>query len=212
MNLKNEKEKLRQYMWDLLFNNELSLRSNGDYNKIPNFKGADFAAKRLSQTIEWDKSKIIFSSPDSAQIPVRKYALIDGKILIMATPKIQEGYLILNPETINNYDFASTIDGAYEYGKFIKDLPKIDLVVEGSVCVDKLGHRLGKGGGYGDIEISYLIENKCINKDTPIVTTIHPLQLVSNVPTQEHDQKINMIVTINEVIRVNQDPTIDIVK
>lgn len=211
MNL-NSKEELRREIWDLLFNEKISLRDNGDYNKIPNFKGADIAAKRLSQTIEWDQSKIIFSSPDSAQIPLRKYALNDEKILIMATPKIKDGYLIMNPKNIDNPNFAATIDGAYEYGKFITDLPKIDLVVEGSVCVDKLGHRLGKGGGYGDMEISYLIENKCITEDTPIATTIHPLQIVPMVPTEKHDQKINMIVTINEVIRVNQNINIDIVK
>ena len=212
MSLKNEKEDLRLYIWNLLFSKQISYRHNGDYNKIPNFKGSNLAAKRLSQTIEWDTSNIIFSSPDSAQIPIREYALKDKKILIMATPKIKDGYLILNPENIDDYKLAATIDGAYKYGKFIKDLPEIDLVVEGSVCVDKLGHRLGKGGGYGDMEISYLIENKHINKDTPIATTIHPLQLVPNVPTEKHDQKINMIASINEVIRINQDINIDIVK
>jgi 5-formyltetrahydrofolate cyclo-ligase len=212
MNL-NTKEKLRQEIWDLLFNKKISLRNNGDYNKIPNFKGSDLAAKRLSQTIEWDESNVIFSSPDSAQIPLRKYALNDGKTLIMATPKIKNGYLIMNPENIDNHEFAATIDGAYKYGEFINELPKIDLVVEGSVCVDKLGHRLGKGGGYGDMEISYLIKNKCITENTPIATTIHPLQIVPIVPTEEHDQKINMIVTINEVIRVNQNiNNINIVK
>lgn len=212
MTLKSEKENLRMQMWDILFNKKISKRSNGDYNKIPNFKGSNFAAKKLSQTIEWDKSNIIFCSPDSAQIPVREYALKDKKLLVMATPKIKDGYILLNPNNIDDYNIASTIEGAYKYGKFINDLPKIDLVVEGSVCVDKLGHRLGKGGGYGDKEISYLIKNDYITPNTPIATTIHPLQIISNVPTEKHDQNINMIVTINEVIRVNHNINGHIVK
>ena len=205
MTTKIKKEELRTYMWNLLFNKKLSNRINGDYNKIPNFKGSELAAKRLSQTIEWDKSNVIFCSPDSAQIPVRKCALTDKKLLIMATPKIKDGYILLDPKNIDEYDLASTIDGAYTYGEFINKLPEIDLVVEGSVCVDKKGHRLGKGGGYGDKEINYLIENNYIKKDTTIATTIHPMQLVSNVPTEKHDEKINMIVTTNEVIRINQN-------
>ena len=130
----------------------------------------------------------------------------------MATPKLKDGYILLNPNNIDDYNIASTIKGAYKYGKFINDLPKIDLVVEGSVCVDKSGHRLGKGGGYGDKEISYLIKNDYITTNTPIATTIHPIQIISNVPTEKHDQKINMIVTINEVIRINRNINGHIVK
>lgn len=67
--------------------------------------------------------------------------------------------------------------------------------------MDMNGNRLGKGGVYADKEISELINQKSANKQTPMVTTIHPLQIVSNVPVEIHDQKINMIVTPNEVIR-----------
>ncbi len=212
MNIQIEKENLRKHIWDLLFKEKISYRVNGDYNKIPNFKGSDFAAKRLSQTIEWDESKVIFCSPDSAQIPVREYALKDKKTLIMASPKIKDGYILLNHEDIDDLSIASTIEGSYKYGKFDMNLPKIDLVVEGSVCVDKLGHRLGKGGGYGDREIDYLMKNEYISTNTPIVTTIHPLQLVFKVPTEKHDKNINMIVTINKVIRIKQNFKGDFVK
>ncbi|MDO9045974.1 MAG: hypothetical protein Q7U35_11850 [Methanobacteriaceae archaeon] len=51
-----------------------------------------------------------------------------------------------------------------------------------------------------------------MNEQTPMVTTIHPLQIVSNVPVEIHDQKINMIVTPNEVIRLLLDPKIALVK
>jgi 5-formyltetrahydrofolate cyclo-ligase len=51
--------------------------------------------------------------------------------------------------------FASTIRGAFQYGKNVdaQDIPKPDLIVEGSVGVDMRGHRLGKGHGYGNVEI-----------------------------------------------------------
>jgi 5-formyltetrahydrofolate cyclo-ligase len=71
---------------------------------------------------------------------------------------------------------------------------------------------LGKGGGFGDREINHLFKEKSIKTSTPIVTTIHPQQILPKVPVESHDQKINMIVTPNEVIRIFQDPKVITVK
>lgn len=76
------------------------------------------------------------------------------------------------------------------------------MVVEGSVAVDKKGNRIGKGKGFGDIEIQDLLNRKLIDNSTPQVTTIHPLQLVDYVIMDKHDKKLNMIVTTDEVFRV----------
>lgn len=209
-----EKENLRNQIWDLIKENGISKRPQGDYGRIPDFKGAKIAAERLSRTIEWANSEIIFCSPDSAQKHVRELALKHNKDLIMATPKIEQGYLLIKGEFMENSEekIASTIKGAFKYGKQISKIPKVDMVVEGSVAVDMNGNRLGKGGGYADKEISELINQKSVNTQTPIVTTIHPLQIVNKVPLEIHDQKINMIVTPSEVIRLLLDPKIALVK
>lgn len=209
-----EKENLRNHIWDLINENRISKRPEGDYGRIPNFKGAKIAAERLSRTIEWINSKVIFCSPDSAQKHIRELALNHDKELIMATPKLEHGYLLIEGESLkkNNEEIASTIRGAFEYGKSISKIPHVDMVIEGSVAVDMNGNRLGKGGGYADKEIYELLNQKSVNKQTPIVTTIHPLQIVSNVPVEIHDQKINMIITPNDVIRLLLDPNIALVK
>ena len=89
MTLKEEKEQVRKSIYDKLFKEGQSLRPNGDYGKIPDFKWADIAAELLSTTGEWKNSKTIFCSPDSAQIPVRYLALKDNKNLIMASIQIK---------------------------------------------------------------------------------------------------------------------------
>jgi 5-formyltetrahydrofolate cyclo-ligase len=71
------------------------------------------------------------------------------------------------------------------------------------VAVDRKGNRLGKGGGYGDQEISHLLKVKAIDEGTPRATTVHDSQLVEKVPTEAHDQKLNLIVTPHRVIRIN---------
>jgi 5-formyltetrahydrofolate cyclo-ligase len=197
-----EKKKLRYNIWDTLEFKKLSTQKQ-PHGRIPDFIGSTAAAKMLRSTEEWNSSKIIFSSPDSAQKKVREFALKDEKLLIMASPKLKNGYIILNPFDVKgNEKEASTINGAFKYGNQLEKFPKVDLVIEGSVAVDIKGNRLGKGGGYGDVELNHLFEENSINKDTPIVTTVHEIQIVDNVPTEVHDQKINMIVTPKRVIRI----------
>lgn len=199
-----DKERLRNSIWNTLENNNLSISPKPPYGRIPNFVGSTEAAEMLRSTEEWRNSEVIFSSPDSAQKKVREFALLDKKILIMASPKLKDGFFLIDPYSVRgNEETASTINGAFKFGKKIHEFPKVDLVVEGSVAVDKSGNRLGKGGGYGDREISELLSKKAIIISTPVVTTIHEIQIVDNVPIEEHDQKINMIVTPEQVIRVN---------
>jgi 5-formyltetrahydrofolate cyclo-ligase len=95
--------------------------------------------------------------------------------------------------------FASTIKGAFKFGVATQDFPKPDLIVEGSVAVDLRGHRLGKGGGYGDVEIATL---KRMFGEIPIVTTVHDIQVVENVPFEEKDEKVSILVTPTRVIRI----------
>ena len=77
----------------------------------------------------------------------------------------------------------------------------MDLVVVGSVAVNRRGTRLGKGAGYSDIEIALLQEAGRIGPSTVIVTTVHPLQVIDEpIPETEHDFSVDLIVTPGEVI------------
>lgn len=203
MNAK-DKQKLRKEIWGVLENKNLIRTSQSCRGRIPNFKGAISAATRLKNTTQWENSHIIFSSPDSALREVRENALLDGKILIMATPKIKDGYLLINPNQVVGFEkIASTIKGAFLIGEQITDFPEIDLVVEGSLGVDLKGNRLGKGMGFSDQEIAHLLNEGAIGEYTPICTPVHPLQIVDQVPIEDHDKQVSMIVTPEMVIRTD---------
>ena len=202
MKIEDKKQKLRLEIWDELYQKKLSHRPQGDYNKIPDFKGKEKAANILRKTSEYQDAKTIFVSPDSAQIPVRYNCIIDNKTLIMATPKLENGYLKLNKEAKNHPQEASTKEGAFKYGAKIDKLSKVDLVIEGCVGVDLGGRRIIKKGGYGDREISDLYNKKVINNKTPIATTIHPLHIKNKIPMLKHDCKINMIVSSQSKIYI----------
>ena len=210
MSLKEEKESIRKSIYDKLFNEGQSLRPNGDYDKIPNFKGSDIAAELLAGSVEWKNSKTIFCSPDSAQIPVRYLALKENKNLIMASPNLEHGYLYLEGNKLNGKEReASTKEGAFNHCSKFFDFGEgssfdiaIDMLVEGSVGVDRFGNRIGKGKGFADREIEDLLNKNLIDEDTPLATTIHPFQLVDHVPMESHDKSLSMIVTTSEIIRI----------
>lgn len=194
------KQQLREQIWLKMEKSGVATFPLPCRGRIPNFDGADVAAYRLSRLEEWEKAEIIFVSPDSPQRMVREKALKDGKIVVMASPNLRKGFIMIRPESVVGRErFASTIKGALTLGKEAYEFPKPDLVVEGSVAVDQKGFRLGKGRGYGDLEIK-ILKNRF--GEILVATTVHDLQVVESVPFEEKDEKVSIIVTPTRVIRV----------
>lgn len=196
-----EKQRLREKIWREMEKSGVATFPLPCKGRIPNFVGAEAAAEKLRQLEEWKKAKVVFVNPDSPQRKVRENALKDGKILIMASPRLQRGFLLIEPARVHGKErYASTIKGAFKFGLEVQNFPKPDLIVEGSVAVDMQGHRLGKGHGYGDVEIEILRKRF---GEIPVATTVHDLQVVENVPFEAKDEKVSIIVTPTRCIRIN---------
>jgi len=198
LNLKEEKAKLREKIWKIMEERKIARFPLPVRERIPNFEGSDKAAEKIREMEIYKKAKIVFANPDYAQKKVREFVLKDGKILVMASPGLRHGYLQINPEDVfGKEEFASTIKGAFKYGKKLREIPKPDLIVTGCVAVDKNGNRLGKGKGYGDREINFI---KSKFGEIPVLTTVHEIQIVEKVPVEENDTKVNFIVTPERII------------
>jgi 5-formyltetrahydrofolate cyclo-ligase len=65
--------------------------------------------------------------------------------------------------------------------------------------------RIGKGGGYSDIEFALLTEAGLIDRRTVVATTLHPVQVLDeDLPETAHDFRVDLIVTPDDVIRVRR--------
>jgi len=84
----------------------------------------------------------------------------------------------------------------------------VDLVVTGCVAVDERGARLGKGGGFSDLEFAVAAAAGLVDVDTVVVTTVHELQVVPAgiVPTTSHDLHVDLVVTPDRVLRCRRPP------
>ena len=201
------KDEIRERIWSLLQEKKVA-RFPGAEGRIPNFIGAEACARVISQFQFWKNARILKVNPDSPQRAIRQQALEEGKIIYMAVPRLHSNkpFIELNPKKLKCSAYvASSIKGAAKFGAPVelKKVQKIDLIVCGSVAVNRKGARVGKGGGYSDLEFALLTEQRKIGRDTPIVTSVHPLQIVDEeIPMTHHDIPLSAIVTPNELIKI----------
>ena len=198
------KQAIRTEIWDLL-ERECAVE-RGVHGYIPAFAGADAAADGLAYLPVWHTARVIKAVPDRAQQPVRERALRDGKLLYMAVPMLADDlpFYVLDPAslTVPPAEAASRRTAARIAPKIaLGQMRPIDMVVCGSVAVNRQGARLGKGAGYSDIEVALLQEAGLIGPSTVIVTTVHPLQVIdAALPETGHDFSVDLIVTPDQVI------------
>jgi len=211
------KSSIRQKVWETIEKNDIANFPRPVYNRIPNFKGANIAGQKVIELDEFKKAKIVKVNPDKPQEEVRYQVLDHDKELIVPTPRLAKGLfnrLSNEPteegeerskETIRKLASREGID------KKSKPVPmasriKIDLVVIGSVAVDRFGHRIGKGEGFADLEFAMgASHHGAVSADTVVITTVHDIQVFDELPPklfEAHDLPVDIIVTPTEVFRV----------
>jgi 5-formyltetrahydrofolate cyclo-ligase len=201
------KDEIRKMIWSRLQEKRVA-RFPGAEGRIPNFTGAEACARLIAETPYWKNAKALKTNPDSPQRAIRQKALEEGKTIYMAVPRLSSDrpFIELDPKKLKCSAYvASSIKGAAKYGRPVnlEEVRKIDLIICGSVAVNRQGARVGKGGGYSDLEFSLLTEEKKINWNTPIVTSVHALQIVDEeIPMTEHDIPLSAIVTPSKIIEI----------
>lgn len=199
------KREIREAVWSLLQSEHVA-RFPGARGRIPNFTGAEQCAAHVAELEAWQAAKVIKANPDSPQRAIRHLALKQGKTVYMAVPRLRDEkcFVELDPRRLGkNLYAASSIKGAFEFGRKVlaKQMKPVDLILCGSVAVRRDGARIGKGGGYSDLEYAIAIELGIVTSSTQILTTIHPLQIVDEkIALQPHDIPVDFIVTPDEII------------
>jgi 5-formyltetrahydrofolate cyclo-ligase len=202
------KDQVRNAVWKAMDREGVS-RFPGAEGRIPNFAGAKRAAERLAGHRVWKRAQVVKANPDSPQTHCRRLALEQGKVVVMAVPRLRDThpFRVLDPRKLSKTAIreAATIKGALRHGRVValEEIPEIDFVLCGSVAVNLNGARLGKGGGFSDLEYGILIDTGKIDEHSVIATTVHPIQILrENLQLTAHDLPIDMIATPRAVIEV----------
>jgi 5-formyltetrahydrofolate cyclo-ligase len=201
------KQTLRERIWALLERRRVARFPFPVAGRIPNFHGAERAAALAAALPEWKAARRLKCNPDAPQRPLRLRALREGKVVFMAVPRLTDErcFLRLDPARLGPRRLAraATIKGAARLGEPVtpEALGHVDLIVAGSVAVNARGARVGKGGGYSDLEFALAAELGAVDARTTVVTTVHDLQILGEaIPMTSHDVPIDLIVTPTRVI------------
>lgn len=201
------KQSIREEVWRRL-EKAGAARFPGAQGRIPNFVGAERCAESIAALPEWKRARTIKINPDAPQRAIRYRALKEGKRLYMPVPRLasDEPFIELDPGKLAGVLFeASSIKGAMRYGRpvSLEEIEPIDLIVCGSVAVNRDGARIGKGGGYSDLEYALLRSSGKLAASVKIVTSVHPLQIFEGpLPMTAHDIPVEALATPDELIRV----------
>ena len=201
-----DKWAIREDVWTALETARV-VRGRSVHDKIPHFLGCEDAAAVVSELPEWQAARAVKSNPDQAQRPLRQLALEQGKLLYMAVPRLKDERVFIEldparPEVDPRK--ASTISGAFKVGRpvYVHEMQPVDVVISGSVAVNRQGVRIGKGGGFADLEYGLAAAAGILTPDTPVITTVHPMQVLDEeLPWTQHDVPLDFVITVDEVIR-----------
>ncbi|VEU37178.1 unnamed protein product [Pseudo-nitzschia multistriata] len=208
---------LRKRIWDFMEENDIARFPRPVHHRIPNFVGADQAARRLSELPEFRSASTIKVNPDTPQRPVRHFVLEQKKVLLTPQPRLRTGFF----STIEMKELPSLVEikectnskGVVKYGTpvTLNEEYTVDLVVVGSTAVcPRTGARVGKGEGFAELEWGILsAQGNLEAKTCLVVTTVHDCQVIedeNDMPEgwalTKHDVPVDIIVTPTRVIHV----------
>ncbi|MEX2671813.1 MAG: 5-formyltetrahydrofolate cyclo-ligase [Phycisphaeraceae bacterium] len=164
------------------------------------------AAIRLAESEEFARaSAIMIFLPLRCEIDARPLALRawqQQKTVTVPLVSYQQKHML--PVVIRSLDEPMRAD---QYGVRVpathEPLPidMVDLVVVPGLGFDRLGHRIGRGGGFYD---RFLAQSSFQG-----MTCGYALdeQLVDHVPIHAHDVPLNMLVTDRQTLRFERPPT-----
>lgn len=191
------KQALRERVWDRLEAERVARFPFPPHGRIPNFAGAEEAAQRALASPLLRGARRIKVNPDAPQRPLRLEALRAGIEVYVPTPRLRGGFRLLDPAEIAQGDLraAASLSRGARFAREVplQALPRLDAVVVGSVAVTRRGARCGKGEGYADLE--YGILRSLGQPPLPVLTTVHPLQVVTGLRRQPFDLPLASIVT-----------------
>ena len=115
MDIKKRKNEIRKHVWDELESKDIATFPRPVHGRIPNFRGADATARKLTELDEFKKTKTLKVNPDAPQRPVRYLTLCEKKLLVMPRPRLRSHLILLDPSMIpkNVLYKASAISGTF---------------------------------------------------------------------------------------------------
>ena len=189
--MKKQKKELRKKI--INERDQLTERDIAEKSRLISEKLFSLQAYRNAETIMY----FISFGTEVDTRPMVEETIRQGKVALAPKPRPEERKMI--PSRILDWD-NDFIPGAYNIPEPKEEAlrpynpDQIDLLIVPGVAFDLKGNRLGYGGGYYDRFFALL------KPGTPLVALVFELQVVPEVPVEEWDRRVDVIVTEKRII------------
>ena len=184
------------------------LRERFPAEELPG-EGWGKAAERLRKIEPYRNARCIAAGIGRVLHQIRLNALGDRKLLVLPTPGLQGGFLLLDPAAIPVPRRAEAVNPEKNSRYGIKlnydgwmGLP-VDLVVTDALAVTVEGNRLGDGSGHLDIQVAVLIALGILKPDATVIAVTEERRVTEEIPMAATDVRVHWIVTPERVVRTS---------
>ncbi len=163
-------------------------------------KSLSIAKNLYSLPAYQDAASVMFFITFGSEVdtrPMVEETINNNKIVLAPKPVPEKREMI--PAQIVDWE-KDLVPGAYDIPEPKEEAlrpfkpEKIDLLITPGVAFDIKGNRLGYGGGYYDRFFSLL------RVKVPLVALVFDLQIVPEVPVDEWDRRVDVVITEKRII------------
>jgi 5-formyltetrahydrofolate cyclo-ligase len=198
--------KVRWLVWDRLLGvAEPDSRFDFDLSRfVPDFTGRERCDDQLRLLPAYLGARTVFLAPDNSLETMRRYALDDGKTIVVPSYGLRRGLILVDPAALASaadHRLAATLDGMERLGRRlsldeVRDLGPVDLVVSGAVAVTRRGLHFGGGDGYFDLEWGLLRHCGLVTSKTTVAVVVHDCQVLdADIRPGPHDAVADLVIT-----------------
>jgi 5-formyltetrahydrofolate cyclo-ligase len=198
--------KVRWLVWDRLLGvAKPDSRFDLDLSRfVPDFAGRERCDDQLRALPAYLTARTVFLAPDNSLETMRRYALDDGKTIVVPSYGLRRGLILIDPAALDgaaDHRLAATLDGMEQLGRRlsldeVRDLGTVDLVVSGAVAVTRRGLHFGGGDGFFDLEWGLLRHCGLVTSKTPVAVVAHDCQVLdADIRPGPHDAIADTVIT-----------------
>lgn len=171
-------------------------------NFIADFDRSAVCSDLLRGQHAYQQADAVFVTPDESTGLIRQRALEDGKVLVVTTFGIADGFRLVRPTELpdGGAQQAASMEWLHEVAPAVPlgELAglEISFLVTGAGAITNGGVRLGKGHGYFDLEWAMLSEIGALAETPTVVGVVHDCQRLDvTVAAAPHDVPVDVVVT-----------------
>lgn len=164
-------------------------------------------AERLRRLLVYRNASCVLVPPTAFFRQTAVNVLLDGKSLVFSSPKMHQGFYLVNPQRIprpqraSAASFRSPNPWAHRIAHRAGEKVRVDVIVMPCLAASRNGGRLGDGSGLMDLQAACLGALGWLHARTAVVGVVPEAHLLDTIPMKSTDVFLHWIITEHRALQ-----------